>query len=188
MGRRTKEQERARKRDRRSKERSGRRIVNGLPIADENTLRKVFEEEGIHVSLNLVFAIREHLDRLCFKYKREDAEKAFADIAHIPRSRTGILSRIESSDDPLQVPKKPRDHFTEWRRATTQEEYDAWCNEQSEYQPSQGLVADYEMLGERVSELPTQGKSGRVKRAPSLSQIEGGQRPVPPPTGKNQQK
>ena len=77
MGRRTKEQERDRKRERRSKERSWRRIVNGLPITDEDTLRKVLDGAGIHVSLNLVFAIREHLDRLCFKYKREDAEKAF---------------------------------------------------------------------------------------------------------------
>ena len=187
MGRRTKEEERDRKRDRRSKERSGRRIIHGLVISDENTLRKVFEAQGIHASINLVFAVREHLDRLCLKYRREEAKKAWGDIAHIPTAATGILARIGSSDEPLQVPKKPRDHFTEWRRATTQEEYEAWCDEQSEYQPSQGLVADYEKLA--TEELRPPGReSGHVRRSPDLDRIEGGQRPVPPSTGKKPQK
>ena len=91
----------------------------------------------------------------------------------------------------MQVPKRPRDHFTEWRRATTQEEYDAWYEEQSER--AEAEENDQRALEERdrieaVVNKKTgfhKGESRHVRRSPSLDRIEGGQRPVPPlPTKK----
>ena len=71
----------------------------------------------------------------------------------------------------------------------TDEEHDLLRQEQDDdYQPSQDLVTDYEGLAEGVTSLPTQGESGRVKRAPNLSQIEGVRGPVPPAPSKKPQK
>ena len=129
MGRRTREQERNRSRDRRSKERSGKRIINGLVVRDENTLRKYLESEGIYAYLNLAIALNDYFDKRCNEYKREEAKRAFEEIERFPRVRTGLLSRIESSDEPLQVPENPRAHLTEyvvdWKKMTSGiEEYD----------------------------------------------------------------
>jgi hypothetical protein len=84
MGKRTREQERQKQQLRRSRERSQRRTLKNITIDDEDTLRKALEDEGIHVSLSLEYAVIEKLRRICVEHKRGQASKAWEAVAHLP--------------------------------------------------------------------------------------------------------
>jgi hypothetical protein len=189
MGRRTREQERKRQQLRRNKDRSRRITLKNIIIDDEETLRKALEDEGIHVSLSLEYAVIEKLRRMCSEYKVQKAEKAWQDIAHIPMAATGILLRIESSDEPPEAPKKPRKHESIarekwWELSPEQQEY-YWQerNERDDAAIADELAAQQRDALEAVFNKDTgfhTGEGGRVGRTPNLDRIEGVRRPVPP--------
>jgi hypothetical protein len=199
MRQRSREEEAERQRRRRSKARSLRRTLKNVIIDDEETLRKALEAEGIHVSLSLEYAVIEKLRRICVEYKRGQAAKAWEAVAHLPVATTGILPRLQSSDEHPNV-KKPRVHYNEyvpfdtahWKKLSPEQQEAYWdeIREREEAAISDHIETEQRAALETRQNRDTglhAGESRRV-RAPSLDQVERGVRqPVPPKANKEPQ-
>src|SRR5262249_32180916 len=146
MRKRSREEEAERQRRRRSKGRSSRRTLKNIIIDDEETLRKALKAEGIHVTLSLEYAVIEKLRRMCNEYKRGQAAEAWKAVAHLPAATTGILPRLESSEEHPNV-KKPRVHYNEyvpldmarWNKLTPEQQEAYWDEMREQDEEREGI-------------------------------------------------